>query len=224
MFNSQLATRLSRQIHRYRQRGTIKNYLANHVVRKLQLGSGLNPLPGWLNTDLEPSEEMVLLDVRLPFPFGDFSFDYVFSEHSIEHVSYQHGLNCLKECFRVLRQGGKIRIATPNLSFLIALYNEDKTDCQRRYVAWSMETFASPFEVPPETYVINNFVRDWGHQFIYDYRTLYGALVQAGFVDVHEVRVGESDDPVFQGLESHGRVIPPEFNELETMVAEGRKP
>jgi len=220
---TQLITRVSRRIQRHLQQKRIKDYLANNAVRKLQLGSGVNPLPGWLNTDIEMSGDIVFLDIRQPFPLESASFDFVFSEHLIEHVSYQHGVHCLRECFRVLRPGGKIRIATPNLSFLMALYREETTDCERRYIDWSVEMFGGPVQAPPATYVINNFFRNWGHQFIYDFEALRGAMAQSGFVDVRRMKVHESDEPVFCKLEAHGRVIPPEFNELETMVAEARK-
>ena len=219
-----LSVRLSRKIHRYRQQKTIRGYLQSHTVRKLQLGCGGNPLPGWLNTDLEPSDEMVLLDVRQSFPFEDSSFDYVFSEHSIEHVSYQHGLRCLKECFRVLRPGGRIRISTPNLAFVLGLYNGEKCDLQKRYISWSVETFLPAIESSEDTFVINNFFRNWNHQFIYDFKILRQTIQKTGFVDVQRFPVGESEDPHLRGLESHGNVVPSEFNELETMVAEGTKP
>jgi hypothetical protein len=31
-----------------------QSYIASHAVRCLQIGTGANPLPGWLNTDVEP--------------------------------------------------------------------------------------------------------------------------------------------------------------------------
>lgn len=224
MANRQLSARLKRKINRYRQHKNIVKYLQDHSVRKLQLGSGGNPLPGWLNSDLEASGEVIYLDIRQRFPFANETFAYIFSEHAIEHISYQQGLRCLNECFRVLQKGGKIRIGTPNLAFLLALYGPDKSDCQQRYLTWSMETFAARLEVPRETFVINNFFRNWGHEFIYDYETLRLALTQAGFVNIRQVQVLESEDPILRGLEAHGHVIPPEFNRLETMVAEAAKP
>jgi len=219
----QLIARPLRRIQRRLQQGRIKDYLANNQVRKLQLGSGENPLQGWLNTDIQSSGEIVFLDIRQPFPLESASFDFVFSEHLIEHVSYRHGLHCINECFRVLRPGGRIRIATPNLAFLMALYSDNKTDCERRYIDWSIGMFGGQLQAAPATYVINNFFRNWGHQFIYDFEALRGAMAQAGFVDVRRVKVHESDEPVLRRLESHGQVIPPEFNELETMVAEAHK-
>jgi predicted SAM-dependent methyltransferase len=215
---------VARKISRYRQQNVIERYLQTHAVRKLQLGSGENLLEGWLNSDLEPTGAMIYLDIRQSFPLADGTFAYIFSEHAIEHISYRDGIGCLKECFRVLQKGGKIRIATPNLAFLIALYRADKNDCQRRYLDWSMATFGLGLQVPPEAFTINNFFRNWGHEFIYDCQTLTTALASAGFTNVREMEVLKSEDPVFRGLEAHGRVIPAEFNQLETIVVEAAKP
>jgi len=218
-----IASRLSAKIKRYFNQRKIQRYFDNFPIRKLQLGSGENPLDGWLNTDLEPRDDMVYLDIRLPFVFADDSFDYIYSEHLIEHVSYRHGLKCLNECFRVLRPGGRIRIATPNLSFLLDLYDGCKTDIQQRYISWSANTFFPDVGRAEDTFVINNFFRNWNHEFIYDLKTLRESLTKVGFTSIQSFPVGNSDDSVLRGLEGHGRMIPPEFNEIETMVVEAKK-
>ena len=103
---------------RSRRSKRIHAYLRTHRVRKLQLGAGGNVHPGWLNTDIadyKREHEIVYLDARKPFPFPDASFDLVSSEHMIEHLSYPEGLHCLRECLRVLRPGGVVRLATPSL-------------------------------------------------------------------------------------------------------------
>jgi predicted SAM-dependent methyltransferase len=208
------------------QRGRlIERYLTENEVRKLHLGSAENILPGWLNTDLHGyrRKDVVYLDVRKPFPLPDASFDLVFSEHMIEHLTYADGQQCLRECHRVLRPGGRIRVATPSLDRLIRLYDAELTDLQRRYVRWSVETFIAFADAELPGFVLNNFLRDWGHEFVYDTGTLRHALETAGFVDVTEWPVGESDDPRLAGLERHMRSAA-EFNAYETMVLEARRP
>jgi predicted SAM-dependent methyltransferase len=204
----------------------INAYLRSHAERKLQLGTGANVYPGWLNTDVHDFRrrgEVVYLDAREPFPLPDASFDIVFSEHMIEHLTYAEGHHCLRECHRLLRPGGRIRVATPSLDRLVQLYETELTDLQRRYVHWAVETFVPYADTELPGFVLNNFLRNWGHEFVYDARTLRHALETAGFVDVIEYPVGESDDQRLVGLERHMRSAA-EFNAYETMVMEARRP
>jgi predicted SAM-dependent methyltransferase len=203
----------------------IDSYLRTHSIRKLQLGSGDNVLAGWLNTDVyvfKQAKELVHLDARKPFPLPDASFDLVFSEHMLEHLTYGEGLHCLRECHRVLRPGGRIRVATPSLGRLAGLYRPDATELERRYVRWSIDSFVADAGAYLPGFVLNNFFRAWGHQFIYDAQTLGHALETAGFVEVEEWTVGQSGHPELTGLERHLRGAA-EFNEFETMVLEARR-
>ncbi|MFL6029925.1 MAG: class I SAM-dependent methyltransferase [Gaiellaceae bacterium] len=199
-----------------RRRKQIDEYLRTRDAHKLQLGAGEHPRDGWLNTDLHGygrGDELVYLDVRKRFPLPDASFDLVSSEHMLEHLTYAEGQRCLRECMRVLKPGGIIRIATPSLERLARLYDGD--DVQQRYVRWAVETLEPETDAPLPGVVINNFFRSWGHRFIYDVETLRYALTEAGFVDVAERPLGE--------LEQH-LAERPEFNEYETFVLEGRRP
>src|SRR5262245_23305353 len=88
--------------HRINAPEDIRNYLKSHPVGKLQLGAGGNDPVGWLNTDIATTMKEVYLDATDRYPVPDGSFQYVFSEHMIEHVSWEAGLAMLKECYRVL--------------------------------------------------------------------------------------------------------------------------
>ena len=198
------------------QRGRlIARYLAQNDARKLQLGAAENVQPGWLNTDLHGygREDIVYLDVRKPFPLPDASFDLVYSEHMIEHLTYAEGQQCLRECVRVLRPGGRIRIATPSLESLARLY--DGGELQERYVRWAVETLEPEVKAAFPGVVVNNFFRSWGHRFIYDRQTLWHALTAAGFVDVEEHPLGELERHLAEAAE---------FNEYETIVLEAERP
>lgn len=211
---------------RTRRDKRIESYLRDHSDRRLQLGTGSNVYPGWLNTDVtdfKRKNEILYLDARKPFPLPTASFDLVFSEHMIEHLTYAEGQRCLSECHRVLRPGGLIRVATPSLDRLIRLYDSGPTELQRRYMRWSIDTWVKDADTYLPGFVLNNFLRDWGHQFVYDEQTLRHALESVGFVDVTEWPVGESGDPRLAGVERHMRSVA-EFNEYETMVFEARRP
>jgi predicted SAM-dependent methyltransferase len=202
----------------------VKRYLKSHEVRKLQLGAGPNMLPGWLNTDKSSSLPKVLfLDAAARFPFRDASVDYIYSEHLIEHLTYDQGQLMLRECFRVLRPGGRIRTATPDLETLAGLYTPQKSSLQQRYIQWIVDRVHPEIGVYQECVVINSAFRDHGHQFLYDYAMLQRALEKAGFVEIARCSVGESDDEVFRGIERHAAAGDEEMNLFETMVVEARR-
>ncbi len=203
-------------------RRLMTRYLAEHPLRKLHIGCGGHMLDGWLNADLHPRSASVLhLDATKPFPFGDAEIDYIFSEHMIEHIPYGSGVSMLRECHRVLRKGGKIRISTPDLAFLVALYGPSKTDERRRYIEWA-SSLVPDAPYASETFVINNFVRAWGHQFIYDAATLTRTLESLGFLNIESCAIRESDDAHLRGLENEDR-MPAGFVQLETFTLEATK-
>ena len=75
--------------HDVRRTAKIRNYLREHDVVKLQLGSGIHVLEDWLNTDKSVSgcrSGAVYMDVGKHFPLPDNSVNYVYSEHLFEHV------------------------------------------------------------------------------------------------------------------------------------------
>ena len=204
-----------RLLGRMRRGSRITRYLREHEERKLQLGAADKPLPEWLNTDLHDygRRDIVFLDARRRFPLPDASFELVYSEHMLEHLTYGDGQRCLRECLRVLRPGGTIRIATPSLQRLAELYGGG--DLQHRYVQWAATTLGPELDAPLPGAVVNNFFRSWGHEFIYDPETLRHALTEAGFVEIEERPVGE--------LERH-LAEEPELNAFETFVLEARRP
>ena len=189
---------------------------------KLHLGCGRNILGGWINTDYNTAKfsGSDYLDVTKKFPYDNNSVDYIFSEHMIEHISYQDGKFMLEESFRVLKSGGKIRISTPDLKFLIKLYNEDKTELQKRYIEYSFKEYK--LDGNSDTFVINNFHRDWGHIFIYDEKTLKSLFESIGFFDLKCYGLMESDDEELMGVE-HIIRQPDGFIQLESFTVEGTK-
>ena len=198
---------------------------------KLHLGCGRNILDEWINTDSNTAkfEGCDHLDVTEKFPYDDNSVDYIFSEHMIEHISYQDGKFMLEESFRVLKSGGKIRISTPDLKFLINLYTDNKTDLQKKYIDYTVNHSAYDVSIGTDTFIINNFVRDWGHTFIYDEKTLKSLFESIGFSGVKSYLITESEDENLKNLEHITDKInidqgqTKEFLQLETFTLEAKK-
>ena len=202
-----------------------KNFISDS--KKLQLGCGSNILPSWVNTDFPPKQDgVILLDATKTFPFEDNSFDYVYSEHMIEHISFEEGASMIKESYRVLKTGGKIRLSTPDLRFLIDLHLNPDKEINKQYIAWAVDMFWNNRIYLPGM-VFNNFVRNWGHTFIYDKETLTYSMKNAGFQNIESFKIGESNDVDLQNLENETRRVrkgmPSGFLQLETFTLEGTK-
>jgi predicted SAM-dependent methyltransferase len=207
-----------------RDQTLVSTYLAQADSPRLHIGCGPHLLQGWLNSDFEPRSRAVLrLDATRRFPLPSSTFDAVFSEHMIEHVPFAGGAAMLAEAFRVLKPGGRIRITTPDLAFLLALYGPAPTPLQQAYLEWSSRTFVRGAPPGDPVFVINNYVRDWGHQFIYDDRTLRRALADAGFTQLERRLLNDSGDPTLRGLENTDR-MPEGFLQLESITLEAVKP
>jgi SAM-dependent methyltransferase len=67
---------------------------------------------------------IVRWDMRNSIPYPTSSFDVVYHSHFLEHLSRSHAAGLLKECRRVLRPGGVLRVAVPDLAYLVRQYRE----------------------------------------------------------------------------------------------------
>jgi predicted SAM-dependent methyltransferase len=198
----------------------VSSYFRSHSVRKLQLGANVVLLPEWLNTDLYPqSPGSVTLDASRPFPLADASFDYVFSEHQMEHIPFEGALNMLRESHRILRPGGKIRIAVPSVDALLGLFVANRTDQQNRYIEYRTKLCYPNAISPTPCYAMNASFMNWGHKFLYDRETLSQILLKIGFADVRFFTPGQSDDENLTGLESRTSDI----DNYETMVVQATR-
>lgn len=208
-----------------RDPGTIQKYFATESVRKLQLGAGGNNAEGWLNSDIEPQDGQIYLDVTTKYPFADESFQYIFAEHVIEHVTWEGGLKMLKECFRVLAPGGKVRIETPDfLKYFYILTNKDDPEV-KRFIAAGHYAFDWPDTPVGPAYAVNRSVRDWGHQFIYDADTMRRTFELAGFKNIRQVAMGAKTDPIFEKVKLRKQSIGDLWiiDQMTTMVFEASK-
>lgn len=204
----------------------IRSYLQTHPLRKLQIGSSQTPFPDWLNTDLFPEHpDVIYLDATRPLPLPDASFDYIACEHMIEHIDHASALGMLRECHRVLKPGGKIRLTTPDLQIMARLCDPNPTAEQSNYIDWIISRNMPEVDKHRGVFVINNAFRAWGHQFLYDAATLKTTLARTGFTDFQDCKPGESNDPQLRNIESHGKAVGNEVNNrYESMVVEARKP
>lgn len=170
---------------------------------KLHIGCGPRILQGWVNLDLEPGPGGVVYDATKPLPYEDQSVSFIYSEHFIEHLDYHSALAHLKDCFRVLKPAGALRVSTPDLFTLTKAYLEQSTKFYSS-VGWLPETPCKMF---------NEGMRSWGHVFLYDEDELATSFTKAGFQFVKRAEYRKSTRPELCDLESR----PP----LDDLIIEG---
>jgi len=205
-------------------RALIDDYLASTPEPKLQIGAGSNNLAGWLNTDIEPRPGQAYLDAMRPFPIPDNTLQYVYAEQVIEHLPYEGGLVMLRESYRTLKPGGRLRIATPDLHQLLVLFDAESTPAEGRFMEKQLgleKISVAPVEQP--LFALNLYFRAWGHQFLYDQRAMVAALGSVGFRDIRRYRRFEADVPDLRTVEQHVKIIGADVDEYVTMIVQATK-
>jgi SAM-dependent methyltransferase len=93
------------------------------TVRRLNWACGPKPAPGWINSDRIAAPGIELsCDVRTGLPVPDGYFDYAVSIHGLQDLAYLDVVPALRELRRVLRPGGVLRLALPDLDRAIEAY------------------------------------------------------------------------------------------------------
>ena len=98
----------------------------------INLGCGNCTNLAWRNLDINPYTEGVeAWDANLGIPASSNSVDCIYHSHLLEHLDQEQAEFLSKECLRVLKPGGIIRIAVPDLEricrdYLQALEDVDK--------------------------------------------------------------------------------------------------
>jgi predicted SAM-dependent methyltransferase len=207
-----------------RRSGQIRRYMRSNDVRRLRLGAGRHLDEGWLSSDLVPlARAVIYLDATKPFPLPAASFDFIVCEHMIEHVSLAKARSVLAECRRILRHGGVLRIATPDLRQLMRMMSDRAQDEETQYYISSLnsEDPAIPdSDAANPVYTLNRVMHDWGHQFIYDEDTLTTLLLDTGFIDVTRCAHAVSEHTPLQGIDRHQEEVGERFNDIDTMILE----
>ncbi|TWT53730.1 hypothetical protein Pla22_13620 [Rubripirellula amarantea] len=92
-------------------------------VNLLNVGCGRCYHPAWTNIDLvAATPEVRAYDLRRGLPYDDNSFDGVYHSHVLEHLTPESAAGMLRECGRVLRPGGVLRIVVPDLEGIAREY------------------------------------------------------------------------------------------------------
>lgn len=148
---------------------------------------------------------------RLPLP--DASVEVLYSSHMLEHLDRAAANAFLKEVNRVLRPGGLVRLAVPDLRLQLQHYLESKDAdafVRATYLAEERGT-----RLADRLRLLLIGARN--HQWMYDGSSLCRLLRSSGFAEVEVVPAGTSSISDAAPLDLHER-------EDESVYVEARKP
>ncbi len=201
---------------------------------KLHLGCGLTAPQTWLNVDgsrnawlaqrpilrsiartlgmvpkyadeVKWPTNVTIHDIRKPLPWADGTFVAVYASHVLEHMYLGQARRLLKECARVLKPGGVVRMVVPDLRACVEDYvarrevdgytgkaaglDAPGDVLNRRLLFHDLEPAGGRNPVMTYYNLVNNFHH---HKWMYDEETLAARLAEAGFKDIRRMGFGES--------------------------------
>lgn len=164
---------------------------------RINLGSGHWKLDGWVNVDIDPdSRPDVLADLALGLPFQSGCADFIHTEDFIDQLELEAAGDFLRECHRILRPGGVIRILTPDIQKLCEMYvnhPQSLKDLWREHVG-------VPLKFGTAAEIVNVGMRFAGHTFLYDAETFEHLARLCGF-EPRQVSYQESEHESLRGLD-----------------------
>jgi predicted SAM-dependent methyltransferase len=93
------------------------------VLDKINLGCGQRFHPKWLNADLQPaSSEVQSVDLSRALPYPNGAFSVVYHSNVLEHIRPGRAEDFMRECARICRTEGVLRVAVPDLEQICRLY------------------------------------------------------------------------------------------------------
>jgi|GEM_PF-2839686 len=91
--------------------------------KMINLGCGHRFHPDWINVDFTSSgPDVIAYNLLAGIPFGDEALDVVYHSNMLEHFPKRQANAFIGECFRVLKPGGMLRVAVPDLEQVVRWY------------------------------------------------------------------------------------------------------
>lgn len=96
----------------------------------LNVGCGSKTHPAWVNIDMASNDpDVITANLLEGFPFPEARFDVVYHSQVLEHFPKDRALPFIRECHRVLRPGGLIRVVVPDLANIVSAYQHWLNAC-----------------------------------------------------------------------------------------------
>ena len=163
---------------------------------KLHLGCGQQILEGWVNIDIKPFKNQVVV-MKLPGDLArvkDGSVAFIYLSHCLEHLDYRtEAPHLVKECTRLLQPGGAVRIVVPGIERIIRAYVADAAAFfkiqEQHHPAWCTTKME---------HLMYALQQDGEHKYGYDFVTASKLLKAGGFTKIVNSAYRQSEHKTLQ--------------------------
>lgn len=196
---------------------------------RLNIGSGQTSVPSWTNIDrssnimhgrvpaakrmlirfgllnedqMQPGDDMVRLDTRR-LPYADSSVEAIYSSHTLQHLYLQEAERVLAECARVLKPGGILRLALPDVEQyarqLVDSESETGPDAGRNF---NSRLLAYPENRPTLAVRLQSAVGGRAHRWQASASLVRQLMIAAGLVHVYDREFHRGNLPELETIET----------------------
>lgn len=122
--------------------------------------------------------KLTYMNVSKRWPFADESAEAIFSSHVVEHLPLHGARICMRNAYRVLKKGGVLRVAVPDLDKFVADYKTKPA------YEWACGFFEAQQASEKNM-----------HHFMYNHESMARLMREAGFSNITRVSFGEGKCP-----------------------------
>ena len=159
--------------------------LKREKVIKLELGSTQKGKNGFITIDYLGGD--ISHNLLKPIPLEPNSVDEIYTSHALEHFKFKNIIFILKECKRILKPNGKLKVCVPNAKkFIEAYLNKKILDVKAYYEPGLTDTGSYMDQVNYVAYLNGH------HHYLFDEENLVNTIKKSGFENVF-VREFEKD-------------------------------
>lgn len=189
---------------------------------RVNFGCGSDVVDGWLNFDNSPILVLGryrLLRILIPrnstifhsdlrfgnivkgLPLKQGSVDVVYSSHVLEHLTYNEGIEALRNCFEMMKKGAVMRLVMPDFDHYIDEYNKSK-DLMKFYEQTDLGYVHRPSTIFGKLIF---YLKNSRHQYVWNEQQIVTALTEIGFKDIRRAYFNDSECTDFNAVERFNR-------------------
>ena len=160
---------------------------------RLNIGCDRTQISGFIGVDFNPDVHPDVVADAKELPYEDNTVDEIYASHVLEHLTWDDGMKALKEWYRVLKPGGMLTVATPDILATYFLYKSGGTwgeyhlpitEVYLQAVAFGANLLADAIPEMKDLYGGPGHK----HQSIYFLDMLLNRVLEAGYVECHQTQ------------------------------------